>query len=414
VKAALPAGLNDGPQTCDNQFDYPKGTNAMQEPPRKVTLNTIAARMKLSAGLVSRALRNDETVSADKRARIFAMAQALGYRSTNRLNNAHLTKPSNIMVLSQCAQSLNDQGYLRGISRVSIQLNQTVLFHIVPLNESQAILAPLSQPVAMSRGIVDGIVLIHHWPDTVVGELASRWPTVSIVHEYPDTRIDHVGINDRIGMQQVVRHLADGGYRRIGFFGFCPEVSWSRSRYSAYVGALALEQLQFEPANAVAITPGEALDESAFASGIWAKAVMERFRCGVNAWVCPSAGTAQSLCRFFLEQGLKIPGDVAVTGYHNPLTAVAGLPAITGTVLPDEELGAEAMRRLMHCIHHPEESPRSFLIPPRLVVGATTHRTARISEPDAKMPGVHLLNGNGETVPHVPAEVQECVALMRR
>jgi DNA-binding LacI/PurR family transcriptional regulator len=359
----------------------------MHGPPEKVTLNTIAARVNLSIGTVHRALRNDETVSPDKRARIFAMAQALGYKSTNRLSSVHLTKPNNIMVLSQCAQTVNDQGYLRGISQASIQLNQTVLSHHIPLNESQSILAPLSQPPAMSRGIVDGIVLIHYWPAAVAGELARRWPTVSIVHEYPDTRVDHVGINDRIGMQQIVRHLVDGGHRQIGFFGCCPEVSWSRSRYSAYVGALALGHLLYDPANAVGITLGEAFESSVFAPGAWAKSVMERLRSGVDAWVCASAVTAQSLCRFFLDEGLKIPGDVAVTGYHIHVTPSDSLPSITGTVMPDEELGVAAMRRLMHRIHHPDESPRSILIPPRLVVGATTRRSAWQPGPGATTPG---------------------------
>jgi len=45
-------------------------------------------------------------------------------------------------------------------------------------------------------------------------------------------------LDDRGGMDLVVSRLLSIGYKRLGFFGLCPEMTWSCSRFGAFVEAM--------------------------------------------------------------------------------------------------------------------------------------------------------------------------------
>ena len=103
------------------------------------------------------------------------------------------------------------------------------------------------QPRALASGQVDGIVLIHRWPMEIPRALRKKVPVVSIIHDYPGTDVDVVSTDDRGGMYLLVGHLAAAKYRRIGFFGLCPEMTWSSSRFAGFVDAAVRHGRGFDP-----------------------------------------------------------------------------------------------------------------------------------------------------------------------
>ena len=124
------------------------------------------------------------------------------------------------------------------MNRASVALNVSILSHHLHEEECESILNPKFQPPALRSGLVDGLILIHRWPQEVTRPLAEKLPTVAIIHHYPEAPLDHIGIDDGIGMASLVEHLYSTGARRIGFFGLCRQMSWSCSRYAAYIEAL--------------------------------------------------------------------------------------------------------------------------------------------------------------------------------
>ncbi len=226
----------------------------------------------------------------------------------------------------------------------------------------------------MRDGKVSALVLIHRWPAEVARQLSEQWPSVSIIHEYPGGAIDHIGVNDNSGMNLLVEHLKAGGQKRIGFFGLCPEVSWSISRYGAYHGALAIHDYPFDANDVIRIGLADALKGHHFEPGEWMGKVLARMDAGVDAWVCPSGASANSLCELFLNRGIRMPEEVALTSYHRGAIRQPDLPEITSTMIQDEDLGAAALRRLMHRLDHPSEPQRSILLPVGFSQGVTTRR----------------------------------------
>lgn len=339
---------------------------------RRTNLRLIAQKLGISASTVSRALRELPGIHPETRKQVFEMAQQLSYRGGELLNQKRF---SNVLTLSQGIGFDTDHEYLAGMSSAAISLNMSLISHHYRPEEAANVLKPEFQPRALNSGQVDGIVLIHRWPIDIVRGLRDKVPIVSIIHDYPGTDVDVISLDDRGGMDQVIAHLVAGGVKRIGFFGLCGEMSWSRSRFAGYVDALIQHGREFRASDVVEISLQEALAESEFQSGKAMSRAEQLIKEGLDAWVCPSEMIARSLNDRLLKSGFHIPGDAAVTGFHasqNPAPRPGVL--LTSTSAPSAELGSAALRRLVHRIEGTDTARRLILLPCTLRIGNTTKR----------------------------------------
>lgn len=339
---------------------------------RRTNLREIAQKLGLSASTVSRALRDLPGIHPETRQQVFEAAQELGYRGGEILNSR---KFSNILTLSQGIAFDTDHEYLAGMSSAAVSLNMSLISHHYRPEECANILRPEHQPRALTAGQVDGIVLIHRWPLEIARALREKFPVASIIHDYPGTDVDVISLDDRGGMDQLVGHLVHGGCRRIGFFGLCSKMTWSRSRFSGYVDAILQHGREFRIRDVVEITLEEALSETEFRSGNSMSKAEDLTRSGVDAWVCSSEIVARSLLDHLQGAGLKVPRDVSITGFHTSQSTGPGSGLVmTSTEAPSSELGASALRRLVHRIEGTDASRRIILLPCSLRPGATTRK----------------------------------------
>jgi DNA-binding LacI/PurR family transcriptional regulator len=343
---------------------------------QRVNLACIAERLGVSISTVSRALRGQAGIHPETEARIVGLAHEMGYMVREIPRDPGRLEPSalrHVLALSQSTLPHIDQRFMAGMSGAAVAVNVAILSHLVAHDRCASVLDTRLGPASMRAGLVKGAVLLHRWPREVAAQISGMFPCVSIVHDYPGTSIDLIGIDDRRGIDMLVEHLHASGHRRIGFFGLCPEVSWSSARYAAYVESLTGRDLPFEPRNVVRIDLRSALSTEEFPSTAWGAQVRARLRDGVDGWLCCSTMTAQSLWRFFQKAGVRVPDDAALVSYHGAsLPRVADMPVMTTTDVVDEELGAAAVRRLVTRFDFPGESRRSILVPAKLVVGETT------------------------------------------
>lgn len=345
--------------------------------PKRVNLADIAAHLGLAASTVSRALRGVEGIHPETRAQIAAVAQQMGYVASggSAVEEAESSAqvPRNVMILSQRTNPQNYQNYMAGMSGPASALNVAIHFHFVPLDQCASVLDERAGPASLRSGLIDGIVLLSRWPAAVAASIGAKFPTASLAHDYPGTNIDLISSDDRRGVGDLVDHLYAGGHRRIGFFGLCPEVTWSCSRYGAYLEALTRHGLEVDARLAVRIDLPSALSGSEFRDEVAFNQVKTLLSDGVDAWVCPSAMTGQSLCRYLLANGVRIPADLSLVSYHgNSCPGSADLPVITTTEVVDEEMGAATLRRLINRLEAPGESRQTILLPSKLVPGETS------------------------------------------
>ena len=135
--------------------------------------------------------------------------------------------------------------------------------------------------------------------------------------------------------------------------------------------------MDFNPRQVVRLDLPSALSAVEFSAPEAFDHVRTQLRDGVDAWICASSMTGQSLCRYHLAQGVRLPEDMSLVTCHGASAASPpDLPVLTSTDVIDEELGAAAVRRLINRLETPEESRRAILVPSRLRMGTTTRAPA--------------------------------------
>lgn len=340
----------------------------------EVNLSVIAQKLGISTSTVSRALRNLPSIHPTTREHVFEAARAMGYIREGK--GGADTESYSILVLSQVADVAHDGPYFAGLSRAAASKNVTLVSHHFLPEECENILKSEFQPQALKSGEIKGIILLHRWPEKVVQELSKNYPIVSVMHGYHPAPIDYVGVDERAGMSDLVRHLMATGHERIGFLGFCREMSWARSRYAAYIESMAEHDLRFDQKDVVKVTLEEAMAETVIQSFKPAAQALQGANSGVKAWICASSNLGHSLALAAVSKGVEIPKDLAITGFHSQknhnLYKLYGLPTLTSTISSSEEIAATAVRRLMARIEHAEESWRSVLLPCSFYQGETT------------------------------------------
>ncbi len=349
---------------------FPEHTNnAMSLNTSPVALEDIAKRLGIAVSTVSRALRDLPGIHPATRAKVVREAEALGYISPRKRGNEQGVQPRSILTLTIGGEVSPD--YLSGMSRASLALNFSLLSYSFSHAESRMILDPAHQPPALKMGLVAGIVLVYRWPEEVVQALCQKYPVASLIIHYPGQPVDLIGIDHLGGVFALASHLRDGGHRRIGFFGLCPDESWARSRFAAYVEALISLRLPFDMADVVRIEDSADVAHFPFQDDALFDRVADKIRGGVTAWICADDKMGYSLCAGLARRGLRVPDDVAVTGFHQrrPQT---DLPLLTSTKVDEELLGQAALRRLAYRLDQPGETPRIILMPSQFVKGKTT------------------------------------------
>lgn len=335
-------------------------------------MQDIADRLGLSVATVSRALRRVAGINAETRARVLQAAGEVGYRLPKTYRNAQLEDDSlrhiGVFIESNQAQAPT---YLTGMSDACISLNASLVIHYAKSNECHKILDPKFAPRAMTSGLLSGIILVYWWPQEVVEALSRKLPTVSIMHKYPGTDLDLVGIDNEGGISLLLHELYQRGHRKIGFIGRCGQLAWANARLGGYVAALTELGLEYDPRLVVDVD----FDTLAVFNGDWSPYLpkvehLTRTE-GVTAWMCATEPGGVQLHQYFTDHGLRVPEDVSITGFHRPSDMWENPPELTSVTVSYEAIGAAALKRLLFRIQNPIETCRTILFPCELYRGAS-------------------------------------------
>lgn len=361
----------------------------------RVTLVDVAREASVSPATVSRALRDDPRISAATRRAVQAAAERLAYipnaaarslraRRTRTLGLviADLSDPVHGMVASGFELEAGEAGY-------------TVIF-----------VSGLNDPVRERRALkifteqgTDGIALVSSILDP--DEARSRTRPDRLILVQPDHRALMPGreparpgvvqADDRLGIEAIVDHLVDRGYRDI-----------------AYVegGVKASNTLRRETARRRLRQRGIRKPMRRFQAGL------DGFRtpgvvCGAiardvpEALVCYDDKLALAVLDGLRQRGVSVPDQVAVTGFDDvPFASIAN-PRLTTVVAPTHEVGRTAARALIAAVHS-GELPPGVRLPVHLAVRESTpprgqrarsddHDAAPVRTPGATAPDPALL-----------------------
>lgn len=343
------------------------------DPTSNVSLTAIAEHLNLSTATVSRALRNVPGTHPRTKSLVMNAAAELGYRpQRTRSRNAEKAQGKSVGVLVRGAQTGRSLAFLEGMTQCANDLEVSLVLQKFGLAETDSALGGLKKALHRENNL-SGVLIIHHWPIEVVQYLADHFDCVSMIHTYPGIAMDVVDMNHVLGITQLMDHLHGLGHRRIGFIGRNAELAWAKARFGGYSQTLYGLNLPYDPEHVVDI-PTLLLEDPSLIdqwAPIWDR-VAAAVQDGVTAWMASSDWAGYALCHGLMARGFRVPEDVSITGFDTDDPQMPGCPRLTSVNVPKQEMGAEALRRLLRRGDEPQQPQHTSLFECALFPGQTT------------------------------------------
>lgn len=264
-------------------------------------------------------------------------------RQINHLVRAAAREGYQVLVAAVSSRSASS-GRIEGAER-SEQARRSV-------RSAQAVQA--EQFMHLKARDVDGILVQALGDESesarIVHATGGKLPVAAFGYAVDD--VSSVLLNPAPGMQAVTEHLIGLGHERICFLGEDPIGSGGpRSHVTGYRSAMRRYGLT---PRIVPVETGSA--RSGYHLG--------RALCGrYTALVCCSDYTALGVCRGLIESGVRVPDDMAVTGFGNSEVSAYVRPSLTTLSIPFEEMAALAIQDILHQVHGRPAPRRSVFIP---------------------------------------------------
>lgn len=317
-------------------------------------LSDVAKVAGVSMSTVSRALNGEHArpVAMETRERILDVARRLKYEPNDaaqrlvRRVDSRVHRTGRVGLILGQAYKFSDpfwsqvlDGVAEELIRQEYHLRFALTIHDLE-RQSQSVLRD-----------VDGLILLGVMQP--LGEGSWSKQTVSI--EGADDRdrwnrqllSDVIAIEKRRALYRLVDHLAELGHRRLAFLGPSPSVD---ERAEAFTHAVVRRDLPFDP---TLLFPSEWSAEDGY------RATTSLLTAGYrpDALVCGCDTIAIGAMRAAKECGLRLPHDLAITGFDDISFARDLDPPLTTIHVPKVLLGELAVRKLIERISHPEYPP---------------------------------------------------------
>lgn len=331
-------------------------TRAEVKRQRRATVYDVSKLCGVSTATVSRVFSNSSKVSQDTRRRVLEASQTLRFSPSHAGRALAQGRTDNLAVMLPEMASGFYADALAGVDEVAAEhgLNTVAVF----FGHGREAGMVLNRVIGENRA--DGLVLIN--PYESINRLPSvkelPWPIVVLGRTVPDSGRCTISIDNAAGISAIVRHLYANGHRRIAAVSG-PAGTWdAQQRMDSFLQTMRDIGL---PVDAELVWPGNFTLESgrhAMRKAITAKLC-------VDAVVCLNDETAIGAIIAAQEAGLKIPDDIAITGFDD-ISASEGLQ-LTTVACPMRSLGRYAGDAVAAIIKEGSR-PADRLVPVRLVV----------------------------------------------
>jgi len=328
------------------------------------TVYDVAERANVSIATVSRVYRNPDSVRAQTRDRVLAVARELGYVPSG---SARGLASRSTGVLGLCFPDYADpeideqdgedadltlyaDEITRGMERAARRRGYALLIAASLAGGPETLVAAMA-------GRVDGFAVLARTIATEDLELmARRLPVVMIAGPREIDHLDHVEVANTDGERELVTHLiVDHGVRRFAFVGGPADSPDANARFLGYRQALTGAGLP------VADVPDSRGDFTQAGGRDATRRLLDLPL--PRALVYANDQMAIGGLDVLERRGVRVPEDVAVVGFDGIQLGRVVRPSLTTVTQPMRRLAQTAVELLTERLAEPTRDPRSVLLP---------------------------------------------------
>ena len=326
---------------------------ATSPPAPPATIYTVAEAAGVSIASVSRVLQGSRAVSEATRSKVLEAAARLNYVPLGAARSLAVGQhEAQGLVLPMLTGPYYSE-LLVGFEARAAELGQSVVLALPDARRDA------SQAVRALASRIEGLA-VHgsvETPEDVLAGLGTVKPLL-VIAGCVLPGIDAVGAENTSSARDLTAHLFAHGRRRLLFLG-APYPCDMRDRYEGF--CLAHTDRGLEPSDPVRI-PIEEADGVRFA---------ERFLAGdhdADAVVCANDELALAVLDRLTRAGVRVPDDVAITGWDDVMAARYVRPGLTTVRQPVREIGALAASRLHERVSGGGGALEPVVLPTELVL----------------------------------------------
>jgi LacI family transcriptional regulator len=302
-----------------------------------VTIRDVAAAAGVSVATASRVLSGRRQVTPAAREAVLAASQDLGYRTNTVARSLRMGSTATVGMVVPVISNPYFPLLVEVVERALSATGRELL-----LCDSQGDVAVEAARVgALLDRQVDGLLFIpcdRRDSATTLARARARVPVVQLDRSVDGEDADFVGVDNEVGIREVVGHLSAQGCRTFAFVSSEAVDSTATLRLRAYRDAVA----ELDPPGAERALLGSYSVE-------WGREGARRLLDGgplPDAVVCGADIIALGVLSALAEAGVRVPEDVAVAGFDDIGFAAISAPPLTTVRQPAQAIGAEAVRML--------------------------------------------------------------------
>jgi DNA-binding LacI/PurR family transcriptional regulator len=328
---------------------------------RRPTIRDVAARAGVSKSLVSLVMRGEPMVREEKRLRVQQAADELGYRmnlAARSLSDprsktvgvlvADLRNPLLVDIVERASQVLEEEG-----------LSTLLIGAVIPPRLSAGPRIDVRAIGALKDLRVEAMLVVGSIPDrSRFADVLGDVPVVVAAADAEGLRADVVRNDDRLGMRLIVDYLVAAGHTSIAHIGGIGGAIADERRVG-YTTAMAVHRLESQ----IVVADSDFTEDAGYRGA--ARLLRNGHR--ITAIAAVNDLAAVGAMSAVVDAGLRVPDDVAVTGYDD--TFVAAIRQVSlSSVNPDScGIGTLAAQCVLRRIENPCRKVVEHLLPPRLV-----------------------------------------------
>jgi LacI family transcriptional regulator len=337
-----------------------------------VTSDQVARLAGVSRATVSRALNGSAYVSEETKKRIHDAVASLGYEPNIVAQNLARQRSraialgsffddSGLLTQLEPTRHYYHLGLLKNIEAEVAEAGYDLILPSRPHGSSQNDYIRSLQ----TRHIAGVLAVCANPADPRIAALVEApIPTVFIDHMGQGPHATYVKPDYVDGARQVTQHLIRLGHRRIAFLLGRSSILSGAERLLGCQQGLAMSGLAMDPG---LLRECGWNTEDAYAA---ATALLDERR-DFTAIVAGSDMMALGVLHALYEHGLRVPGDISVTGFDDIDLCKYVTPPLTTVRLDRQSIGASAVRRLIAMIEgNGDVSP--LVVPTQLIVRQST------------------------------------------
>lgn len=322
------------------------------------TIKDVAREAGVSTATVSRYLHNSPNVLPETRELIEAAIRKLDYHPNYLARQFRTQKTGNILVI---VPTIENTFYHRIISSIEEEAEKKG-YYVTIANAHGRVDLEEYYYECLVRKQVDGIITFSdRLPGEKLSHLANQYPIVVAVRYYKGIQLPNVAIDNEKASRDITRYLLNLGHRQICYFTGPTDILLYQDRLNGYMSAMAERGITVDESMIIH-------DVSSIQDGY--DAVCRLLSSGTKFSAIVTAGDTMAIgaIQALKANRVKVPRDVAVTGFDDIELSSLYSPALTTVRQPRKLIGVRATEKLLDLIEGRKSGIQSDLLNYELVI----------------------------------------------